>query len=94
MIDRYLILGLRLGKHVEGFVDSYYGPPEHREQVDGEEPLDPRSLADEAATLRELAAGLEGARGRCDINEAAATGCHVWTESQPRHVDVSLLIDL
>jgi len=64
LIDRYLILGLRLGKHVEGFVDSYYGPPEHREQVDGEEPLDPRSLADEAAALRELAAGLEGARGR------------------------------
>ncbi len=26
--ERYLVLGLRLGKHVDGLVDAYYGPPE------------------------------------------------------------------
>ena len=25
--ERYLELGLRLGKHVDGLVDAYYGPP-------------------------------------------------------------------
>ena len=49
MIDRYLRLGLRLGKHVEDFVDAYYGPAELREQVDAEGPTDPRLLAEEAS---------------------------------------------
>ncbi len=26
--ERYIELGLRLGRHVDGLVDSYYGPPE------------------------------------------------------------------
>ena len=41
MIDRYLLLGLRLGRHVDGYVDAYYGPPELKEQADGEEPVAP-----------------------------------------------------
>ena len=28
LVERYLALGLRLGRHVDGFVDAYYGPPE------------------------------------------------------------------
>jgi hypothetical protein len=63
LIDRYLVLGLRLGKHIEDFVDSYYGPAEHREQVDAEEPTAPRKLADEASALLELAADMGGGRG-------------------------------
>jgi len=27
-VERYLLLGLRLGRHVDGLVDAYYGPPE------------------------------------------------------------------
>ena len=27
-VERYLLLGLRLGRHVEGLVDAYYGPAE------------------------------------------------------------------
>ena len=27
LIDRYLALGLALGRHVDGLVDAYYGPP-------------------------------------------------------------------
>ena len=36
--ERYLELGLRLGRHVDGLVDAYYGPPELQAQVDAEEP--------------------------------------------------------
>ena len=34
--ERYLLLGLRLGRHVDGLVDAYYGPLELKEQADAE----------------------------------------------------------
>src|SRR5918999_4375771 len=49
--ERYLRLGLQLGRHVEGIVDAYYGPPELAAAVDEEPPVDPRTLAAEAETL-------------------------------------------
>ena len=51
--EAYLVLGLRLGKHVDGLVDAYYGPPELKEQADAEEPVPPAQLADDAARLRD-----------------------------------------
>jgi hypothetical protein len=54
----YLELGLRLGRHVDGLVDSYYGPAEIKERTDTEEPRDPRSLVEDAARLRESLDGL------------------------------------
>ena len=63
MIDRYLVLGLRLGKHIEDFVDAYYGPAELREQVDAEEQIPAHELAGEASVLLRLAADLDGQRG-------------------------------
>jgi hypothetical protein len=55
---RYLLLGLRLGRHLPGFVDSYYGPAELSEAVDGE-PLTPAAeLHDEAMQLAGMAAEL------------------------------------
>lgn len=51
LIERYLLLGLRLGKLVPGLVDAYYGPPALGLRVDGESPPDPYALADEAARL-------------------------------------------
>ena len=41
--ERYLVLGLRLGKHVDGLVDAYYGPKELKEQVDAEGTIERRS---------------------------------------------------
>lgn len=38
LIDRYLMLGLRLGRHLDGLVDAYYGPESHR-QAAASEPL-------------------------------------------------------
>ena len=55
---RYLLLGLRLGRHVPGFVDSYVGPSELAEVVAGEEPVAAMALHDEALRLQELAAEL------------------------------------
>ncbi len=56
--ERYLVLGLRLGKHVDGLVDSYYGPPELQAQVDAEATVDAAQLAADAdGLLDELADG-------------------------------------
>jgi hypothetical protein len=51
LVERYLRLGLQLGRHVEGIVDAYYGPPELADAVDAEPPVDPRSLVDAAEWL-------------------------------------------
>jgi hypothetical protein len=42
--ERYLRLGLQLGRHVEGIVDAYFGPPELAAAVDAAPPVDPRTL--------------------------------------------------
>jgi len=49
--ENYLVLGLRLGKHVDGLVDAYYGPPELQEQVDAEETIDAAQLSADAQAL-------------------------------------------
>ena len=55
---RYLLLGLRLGRHVPGMVASYTGPGELSEAVDGE-PLTPAAeLHTEAMQLAGIAAEL------------------------------------
>jgi hypothetical protein len=56
-IERYLDLCLRLGRHVDGLVDAYYGPAEISERVDAEELRDPASLVQDAASLLEEADG-------------------------------------
>jgi hypothetical protein len=48
---RYLLLGLRLGRHVDGLVDAYYGPPELAEQANAGEPVAAAALAEEADAL-------------------------------------------
>jgi hypothetical protein len=47
----YIELGLRLGRHVEGLVDSYYGPPELAERVDAEPLTEPAELVAETGQL-------------------------------------------
>ena len=58
----YLELGLRLGRHLDGLVDSYYGPAEIKERVDAEELRDPGSLEEDVARLRDSVDGLEDDR--------------------------------
>jgi hypothetical protein len=51
--EDYLLLGLRLGKHVDGLVDAYYGPQDLKDAVDDEPPVHAAELADDAARLRD-----------------------------------------
>ncbi|HSP73801.1 MAG TPA: hypothetical protein VLN26_15595 [Gaiellaceae bacterium] len=51
IVERYLRLGLQLGRHVDGIVDAYYGPPELAAVVDAEPPVDPRTVVSAAEAL-------------------------------------------
>ena len=59
---RYLELGLRLGRHIDGLIDAYFGPPEIKERVEAEELLPPANIARDAAALIEDLDGLEEQR--------------------------------
>ena len=60
IIDRYLELGLRLGRHIEGFVDAYYGPQQISERVAVEAVSAPDLLVTDAARLiADLDAGVD-----------------------------------
>ena len=49
--ERYLRLGLQLGRHVDGIVDAYFGPPELAAAVEAEPPVEPRALVAAAEAL-------------------------------------------
>jgi hypothetical protein len=49
--ERYLRLGLQLGRHVDGLVDAYFGPPELAAAVEAEPPVEPRALVSAAEGL-------------------------------------------
>jgi hypothetical protein len=49
--EQYLELCLRLGRHVDGLVDAYYGPTEIAARVDAEELRDPAALSEDAVSL-------------------------------------------
>jgi hypothetical protein len=51
IVERYLALGLSMGRLVEGLVDAYYGPPQLREAVEAGPAPDPRKLVTEAGQL-------------------------------------------
>ena len=56
LIEDYLRLGLRLGRHVDGLVDAYYGPEELSREVEEEELSEPSALVEQGDALL---AGLE-----------------------------------
>ena len=64
VVHRYVELGLRLGRHIDGFVDAYYGPPAIAARVAAEPVRPPAELAADAGRL---VADL-------DAGEAAGTG--------------------
>lgn len=51
LIERYLALGLAVGRHIEGFVDAYYGPPALAGMAAEGPPLPPQRLVAEARSL-------------------------------------------
>jgi hypothetical protein len=54
IVERYLTLGLALGRHIDGMVDAYFGPPELAARVGDVSPV--RLVAD----ARRLLADLDG----------------------------------
>jgi hypothetical protein len=59
LAERYLELGLALGRHVEGLVDAYYGPPALAERVQAEPLRSPELLVSLARRiLADLDAGV------------------------------------
>ncbi|MET1011453.1 MAG: hypothetical protein ABWY83_03660 [Actinomycetota bacterium] len=49
--ERYVWLCLRVGRHLDGFVDAFIGPSEIERTVGAEAAIDPKSLRDEAQLL-------------------------------------------
>jgi hypothetical protein len=63
LTTRYLELGLRLGRLLDGLVDAYYGPGELKQRIDNEPAPEPAKLAQQA---RQLIADLDAGEG--DLN--------------------------
>jgi hypothetical protein len=51
VVERYIELGLRLGRHADDLVDSYYGPEEISARVAAEPLREPAALVDDADAL-------------------------------------------
>ena len=62
-VERYLELGLQLGRHVDGLVDAYYGPGHLRDRVAAAPAVAPARLA---ADARRLLADLHAGAGDVD----------------------------
>jgi hypothetical protein len=65
VVERYLELGLALGRHVDGLVDAYYGPADLHEKVE-RQPLRPTDAV--AADARALIAELDGGGGEPSLD--------------------------
>ncbi|HEX2576014.1 MAG TPA: hypothetical protein VHK88_06660 [Aquihabitans sp.] len=77
-VDRYLEAGLRLGRHLDGLVDAYFGPEDLAARVEAE-PL--RPLPALVADVRALVADLDAGDGDLDPTRrrwlrAQAAGLH------------------
>ncbi len=78
VVGRYLELGLRLGRHLEGLVDAYYGPADLSSRVEAEPVRQLPALVDDA---RRLAADVDAGAGDLDPRRrtwlrAQITGLH------------------
>jgi len=62
-VDRYLEVGLRLGRHLDGLVDAYYGPAALQARVEAEPRRDLPALV---VDVRQLVADLDAGDGDLD----------------------------
>ncbi len=84
-VGRYLLLGLGTGRHIEGLVDAYYGPPALAERVAATPPVDPRRLVEEGrALIAVLDAGgpLGGEVGTESVPESGSARRRRWLRAQ------------
>lgn len=74
LVEEYIQLGLALGRHVDGFVDAYYGPQEPALRASSMNPAAPARLADRARRLLV----------EVDSTEAMSARRRVWLAAQVR----------
>jgi hypothetical protein len=85
LVDDYLTLGLRLGRHIDGLVDAYYGPPEPAAVVGSEPVLPPaRLVADARSLLAAITAGdpLDAGSAADGPADSAAPARRHWLSAQ------------
>jgi len=82
VVDRYLELGLRLGRLLDGLVDAYYGPPELARRVAAEPVPSPAALA---ADARHLLADLDRGDDAGDVDAHRRR----WIRGQVRGLHVT-----
>jgi hypothetical protein len=78
-IREYIGIGLAMGRHIDGFVDAYYGPAELAERA-GQGPLEPPAALAERA--RHLLA-------RLDTDDQLEAGRRRWIAGQVRGLHTS-----
>lgn len=80
-VGDYLALGLALGRHIDGLVDCYYGPPALAARV-ASEPLRPAAQLVEQA--RALLAALEGGAPLAPHDDGDDAQRRAWLRAQVR----------
>src|SRR5262245_51288143 len=93
VVRDYLMLGLRLGRLVDGFIDCWFGDPALAAEVAGEPTPDPVDLVTQAATARAALrdSGLPESRQRFLAAQLRALECsarRLAGESMPFLVEV------
>ena len=84
LVEDYLTLGLRLGRHIDGMVDAYYGPPALARAAEAEPPVPPAVLLASARKLLvdlEVGVALDPGAGPED---SAAPARRYWMAAQVR----------
>jgi len=85
LVEQYLMLGLRLGRHIDGLVDAYYGPPDLAAAAAAEPLRPPAWLAGRARDLlAAIDAGepLESPTMGTTGGDGAAPGRRHWLRAQ------------
>lgn len=83
-VEEYLTLGLRLGRHIDGMVDAYYGPAALAAMVGAEPVVPPDRLL---ASARDLLAALEAGApldATSGSEESSASARRHWLAAQVR----------
>ena len=71
-VDAYIGLGLALGRHIDGLVDAYYGPPEPARRAAAGDPVPAAELARRAGELL----------GALDSDHSLEDGRRRWLRAQ------------
>jgi hypothetical protein len=79
LVESYLLLGLRIGRHIDGLVDAYYGPAALSSTADAEGARSPEELLSSA---RGLLAAIEAGE---PLDVAGAPGGDDGAASRRRH---------